>query len=51
LALGPVEVRLPPVPTLPGPTTMLPPTAPPEPPGEIALPRHPSGRVMRRLDV
>jgi hypothetical protein len=51
LAPGPVVVTLPPVPTLPGQTTTLPPTAPPEPTVEAALPRHPSGRVMRRLDV
>ena len=51
LALGPVVVTPPPVPTVPGPTTTLPPAAPPEPPVEVALPRHPSGRVMRRLDV
>ena len=51
LAPGPVVVTLPPVPTVPSPTTTLPPTAPPEPPVEVALPRHPSGRVMRRLDV
>ena len=51
LALGPVLVTPPPVPPVPGSTTTLPPTAPPEPAVEVALPRHPSGRVMRRLDV
>jgi hypothetical protein len=51
LAFAPVVVARPPVPTGPGPTTTLPPAAPPEPAVEVTLPRHPSGRVMRRLDV
>jgi hypothetical protein len=51
LALGPVAATSPPVPTALPPATPLPPTAPPERPVEVALPRHPSGRVMRRLDV
>jgi hypothetical protein len=51
LALGPVPITPPPVPTVPGPMTTPPTTTPLEPRAEVVLPRHPSGRVMRRLDV
>jgi hypothetical protein len=50
-ALGPIVVTPLPVPTVSGPTTTLPPAAPPERAVEVTLRRHPSGRVMRRLGV
>jgi hypothetical protein len=50
MAPGPVVVAPPPLPPLPGPTALAP-TPQPQPPREVELPRHPSGRVIRRMDV
>jgi hypothetical protein len=49
MAPGPVVLTPPPMPPLPAPIPM--PAPAPEPVREVELPRHPSGRVMRRLDV
>jgi hypothetical protein len=49
MAPGPVVVTPPPLPPLPGPTSPAP-TPQPQPP-QVELPRHPSGRVIRRMDV
>jgi hypothetical protein len=51
VAPGPVVLTPPPMPLPPAPMPAPAPSPPPEPVREVALPRHPSGRVMRRLDV
>jgi hypothetical protein len=55
MAPGPVVLTPPPMPLPPAPMPSPAPPPPlarqPEPVREVELPRHPSGRVMRRLDV
>jgi hypothetical protein len=51
MAPGPVVLAPPPMPPLPAPMPTPAPAPQPEAPREVQLPRHPSGRVMRRLDV